>query len=29
VARALTKTPGERWQTAAAMRDALAAVTVG
>jgi len=28
VARALTKTPEERWQTAAAMRDALAAVTV-
>ena len=29
IGRALTKTPEERWQTAAAMRDALAAVTVG
>jgi serine/threonine protein kinase len=28
VARALSKTPDERWQTAAAMRDALAAVMV-
>lgn len=27
--RAMTKTPEERWQSAAAMRDALAAVTVG
>ena len=27
--RALAKTPGERWQTAAEMREALAAVTVG
>jgi serine/threonine-protein kinase len=29
LARALAKTPEERWQTATAMRDALAAVTVG
>ena len=29
VARALAKTPEERWQSAAAMRDALAAVMVG
>jgi eukaryotic-like serine/threonine-protein kinase len=29
VGRALAKTPEERWQTAAAMRDALAAVMVG
>ena len=27
IARALAKAPGDRWQTAAAMRDALAAVT--
>jgi eukaryotic-like serine/threonine-protein kinase len=29
LARALTKTPEERWQSAAAMRDALTAVVVG
>jgi serine/threonine-protein kinase len=29
IGRALGKTPEERWQTAAAMRDALAAVMVG
>ena len=29
LARAMAKTPGERWQTAAEMREALAAVTVG
>ena len=29
IGRALAKTPEERWQTAAAMRDALAAVMVG
>jgi len=29
LARALAKTPEERWQTATAMREALAAVTVG
>jgi eukaryotic-like serine/threonine-protein kinase len=29
IGRALAKTPGERWQSAAAMRDALAAVPVG
>jgi serine/threonine protein kinase len=29
IGRALAKAPEERWQTAAAMRDALAAVMVG
>jgi eukaryotic-like serine/threonine-protein kinase len=29
VSRALAKTPDQRWQTAAMMRDALAAVPVG
>jgi serine/threonine-protein kinase len=29
IARALAKTPEERWQSAAAMRDALTAVVVG
>ena len=29
ISRALAKTPEERWQTATAMRDALAAVPVG
>jgi serine/threonine-protein kinase len=29
IGRAMAKTPDQRWQTAAAMRDALAAVAVG
>jgi hypothetical protein len=29
IGRALAKTPEERWQSAAAMRDALAALMVG
>ena len=29
IARAMAKTPEERWQTAGVMRDALAAVMVG
>jgi hypothetical protein len=29
IARAMAKTPEERWQSAAAMRDALAAAMVG